>query len=110
MKTDVFKALADAQRRRILDLLRSRDGRSLQELTLYFRMSRFGVMKHLRVLERAGLVVAKKEGRFALHYLNAVPIQRIADRWISRFSKPWAAALVDLKSQLEKGGKRGRKN
>lgn len=105
----VFKALADRERRRILDLLRKRSGRSLGDLCRHFAMSRFGVMKHLRVLARAGLVVVRREGRFALHYLNPVPIQRIADRWLSRYAKGWAAALLDLKAQLEREGRRGGK-
>lgn len=105
----VFKALADRERRKVLDLLRRKDGRTLQDLCRHFTMSRFGVMKHLRVLARAGLVTVRREGRFALHFLNPVPIQRIADRWLSRFSRGWAAALLDLKARLEREGRRGGK-
>ena len=105
----VFKALADRERRNVLDLLRRKDGRTLQDLCRHFTMSRFGVMKHLRVLTGAGLVTVRREGRFALHFLNPVPIQRIADRWLSRFSKGWAEALLDLKARLETEGRRGGK-
>jgi DNA-binding transcriptional ArsR family regulator len=97
----VFKALADPTRRFLLDRLFARDGRTLTELESELEMTRFGVMKHLRVLEDAGLVVARKAGREKLHYLNAVPIRQIHDRWIDKYSERHAAALADLKSELE---------
>src|SRR5688572_16553533 len=98
----VFRALADRSRRRILDLLRTRDGRTLQELCGHFRMSRFGVMKHLRILERARLVLALESGRRTLHYLNPVPLQEIVDRWMSRYARALAPSLTSLKRNLEK--------
>ncbi|HJU90190.1 MAG TPA: metalloregulator ArsR/SmtB family transcription factor [Gemmatimonadaceae bacterium] len=98
---DVFKALADPTRRRLLDLLFRKDGQSLDALQRRLPMSRFGVMKHLRVLEDAGLVVTKRRGREKLHFLNAVPIRRVHDRWVSKYAAPWAAALVNLKQELE---------
>jgi uncharacterized protein YndB with AHSA1/START domain/DNA-binding transcriptional ArsR family regulator len=99
---DVFRALADPNRRALLDALHERDGRSLAELEEVLPgMTRFGVMKHLRVLAGAGLVTARRDGRRKLHYLNPVPIQLIADRWISRFAAPWTTGLADLKSALE---------
>jgi len=97
----VFKALADGTRRKLLDALRRRDGQTLTELEQRFAMTRFGVMKHLRILEDAGLVVTRKVGREKLHYLNTVPIRSIHDRWISLYAEPWAAALAGLKDQLE---------
>ena len=97
----VFKALADPTRRHLLDRLHERDGRTLSELESELEMSRFGVMKHLRVLEAAGLVVALRSGREKLHYLNPVPIRLIHDRWIDKFTEHRVAALVDLKSELE---------
>jgi uncharacterized protein YndB with AHSA1/START domain/DNA-binding transcriptional ArsR family regulator len=100
---DVFKALSDSHRRTILDLLKERDGRSLSDLKEYFpEMTRFGVMKHLKILECALLIVTKKDGRFKYHYLNPVPIQDIADRWISSFAKPWTQTMSNLKNQLER--------
>jgi uncharacterized protein YndB with AHSA1/START domain/DNA-binding transcriptional ArsR family regulator len=100
----VFRALADPTRRRLLDLLFERDGRSLSELQAEVsEMGRFGVMKHLKVLEGAGLVVTRKVGRQKLHYLNAVPVQLISDRWISRYTRPLAEALAELKAELEGG-------
>ncbi len=99
----IFRALADAHRRRILDLLRERDGQTLSDLEAAFpELSRFGVMKHLKVLEDALLVTAHKSGRFKHHYLNPVPIQELADRWISRFAAPHARGLADLKRELER--------
>jgi uncharacterized protein YndB with AHSA1/START domain/DNA-binding transcriptional ArsR family regulator len=99
---EVFKALADPNRRSLLDALRERDGQALSELEKRLpEMTRFGVMKHLRLLETAGLVTTRRDGRRKLHFLNPVPIQLIADRWISRYAQPWTAALVDLKSHLE---------
>jgi DNA-binding transcriptional ArsR family regulator len=100
----VFKALADPTRRFLLDRLFVRDGRSLTELESELEMTRFGVMKHLRVLEAAGLVVARRSGREKLHYLNPVPIRLIHDRWIDKYTERQASALADLKQQLEDAG------
>ena len=97
----VFKALADPTRRFLLDQLFARDGRTLTELESELKMTRFGVMKHLRVLEEAGLVVARRSGREKLHFLNPVPIRLVHDRWVSKYAEPWAAALTGLKHQLE---------
>ena len=97
----VFKALADPTRRFLLDQLFTRDGRTLTELESELEMTRFGVMKHLRVLEDAGLVVSRKEGREKLHFLNPVPIRLIHDRWIDKFTERRVSALTDLKRQLE---------
>jgi DNA-binding transcriptional ArsR family regulator len=97
----VFKALADSTRRFLLDRLFLRDGRTLTELEAELAMSRFGVMKHLRVLEDAGLVVTRRSGREKLHYLNPVPIRLIHDRWIDKFTERRVSALADLKSALE---------
>ena len=97
----VFKALADATRRFLLDLLFARDGRTLTELESELSMSRFGVMKHLRVLERAGLVVTRKSGREKLHFLNPVPIRLIHDRWTRKYAEHHVSALVELKAELE---------
>lgn len=93
----VFKALADSSRRTLLDRLAERDGQTLSSLVEALpEMTRFGVMKHLKVLEAAHLVVTERSGREKLHHLNAVPIRQIHDRWISRFTEPHAAALVEL--------------
>jgi DNA-binding transcriptional ArsR family regulator len=97
----VFKALADPTRRFLLDRLFVRDGRTLTELESELEMTRFGVMKHLRVLEDAGLVVTRRAGREKLHYLNVVPIRLIHDRWIDKFTERRVSALTDLKRQLE---------
>ena len=97
----VFKALADPTRRHLLDRLFERDGRTLTELESELDMTRFGVMKHLRLLEEAGLVVARRQGREKLHFLNPVPIRLIHDRWIDKFTEHRVAALADLKSELE---------
>ena len=97
----VFKALADPTRRQLLDRLFERDGRTLGELESEQEMTRFGVMKHLRVLEEAGLVVTRRRGREKLHFLNPVPIRLIHDRWVSKYAEPWAAALTDIKRELE---------
>ncbi len=97
----VFKALADGTRRFLLDLLFERDGRTLTELEAELEMTRFGVMKHLRVLEEAGLVVTRRSGREKLHYLNPVPIRLIHDRWIDKYAERRVSALLDLKSELE---------
>jgi DNA-binding transcriptional ArsR family regulator len=98
----VFKALADPTRRFLLDQLFARDGRTLTELESGLEMSRFGVMKHLRLLEEAGLIVARRSGREKLHYLNPVPIRQIHDRWIDKFTERRVSALLDLKNELEK--------
>lgn len=98
----IFKALNDPARRDILDSLRKNDGQSLTDLEPQFEMTRFGVMKHLGVLEDAGLVVSKKSGRFKYHYLNALPLQEVIDRWIEPLlAKPAARGLLDLKNSLE---------
>jgi DNA-binding transcriptional ArsR family regulator len=97
----VFRALADPTRRYLLDALFERDGRSLTDLESTLAMTRFGVMKHLRVLEEAGLVVTRRSGRQKLHFLNPVPIRLIHDRWIDKYTEPWAATLSDLKQRLE---------
>lgn len=97
----VFKALADPTRRFLLDLLYKRDGRTLTELESELAMTRFGVMKHLKVLERAGVVVIKWSGREKLHFLNAVPIRLIHDRWIDKYTERQVSALADLKAELE---------
>jgi len=97
----VFKALSDATRRFLLDLLFARDGRTLSELEAEVAMTRFGVMKHLRLLEEAGLVVTRRSGREKLHFLNPVPIRLIHDRWIGKYAERHVAALTDLKFDLE---------
>jgi len=98
----VFKALADPTRRSLLDELYGRDGQTLSELEARFSMTRFGVMKHLRLLEEAGLVVTKRQGREKHHYLNAVPIRLVHDRWVSKFAEPWVAGLSEMKQRLER--------
>src|SRR5512133_214150 len=97
----VFKARADRTRRHLLDRLFERDGRTLTELESELEMTRFGVMKHLRVLEEAGLVVTRRSGREKLHFLNAVPIRLIHDRWIDKYTEHRVSALAELKDQLE---------
>lgn len=97
----MFKALADPSRRLILDRLFERDGRTLTELEQELPMTRFGVMKHVRILEAAGLLVSRRSGREKLHFLNPVPIRLIHDRWIDKYTEPRVAALSDLKRQLE---------
>jgi DNA-binding transcriptional ArsR family regulator len=97
----VFKALADPTRRHLLDRLFVRDGRTLGELEKGLDMTRFGVMKHLRVLEDAGLVVTQRSGREKLHFLNAVPIRLLHDRWIDKYTEREVSALVSLKNELE---------
>jgi DNA-binding transcriptional ArsR family regulator len=97
----VFKALADANRRRLLDKLFARDGQTLFELCRHCRMTRFGTMKHLRVLERAHLVTTRRSGREKLHFLNPVPIQLISERWTSKYAEPFASAMTALKRTLE---------
>jgi DNA-binding transcriptional ArsR family regulator len=98
----VFKALADPTRRFLLDRLYARDGRTLTELESELEMTRFGVMKHLRVLEEADLVVSRRRGREKLHFLNPVPIRLIHDRWIDKYTERRVSALGDLKTELEK--------
>jgi len=97
----VFKALADPTRRFLLDLLFKRDGRTLTELESELAMTRFGVMKHLRVLEHAGVVVTRRSGREKLHFLNPVPIRMIHDRWIDKYTERRVSALLELKTELE---------
>jgi DNA-binding transcriptional ArsR family regulator len=97
----VFKALADPTRRHLLDQLFERDGRPLTELERDVEMTRFGVMKHLKVLEDAGLITTRKSGREKLHFLNPVPIRLIHDRWIDKYTERRIAALADLKNELE---------
>ena len=99
----VFRALADPSRRKLLDALFKHDGQTLGALERRLPMTRFGVMKHLRVLEEARLVVTKRRGREKLHFLNPVPIRLVHDRWVSKYAEPWAAALSDLKRNLEDG-------
>jgi DNA-binding transcriptional ArsR family regulator len=100
----VFRALADPTRRLLLDRLFERDGRTLTELESELDMTRFGVMKHLRVLEEAGLVTTRKVGRNKHHYLNPVPIRLIHDRWIDKYTEHRVSALAELKTQLEERG------
>ena len=102
---DVFKALADPTRRELLDELFRQDGQSLGALEGRLPMSRFGVMKHLKVLEAAGLVTTRKRGREKLHFLNPVPIRLIHDRWVSKYAQPWASALSELKQDIENSEK-----
>ena len=101
---DVFKALADPTRRGLLDRLFERDGQTLTALERGVAMTRFGVMKHLRVLEDAGLVTTERRGREKLHFLNPVPIRLIHDRWVSKYAEPWAATLSGLKHTKSGGG------
>src|SRR5215210_6703955 len=101
---EVFRALADPTRRSLLDELFSEDGQALGALEARLPMTRFGVMKHLRVLEEAGLVTSKRRGREKLHFLNPVPIRLVHDRWVSKYAEPWAAALSGLKKTLEEDG------
>jgi len=98
---EVFKALADPTRRELLDELYRADGQTLSALEERFSMTRFGVMKHLRQLEEAGLIVTRRRGREKLHFLNPVPIRLIHDRWVSKYAEPWAAGLSALKGELE---------
>lgn len=97
----MFKALADPTRRDLLDELFREDGQTLHALEAHFDMTRYGVMKHLKQLEEAGLVVTRRRGREKLHFLNPVPIRLVHDRWVSKYAEPWAAALSDLKTRLE---------
>jgi uncharacterized protein YndB with AHSA1/START domain/DNA-binding transcriptional ArsR family regulator len=101
LDNEIFKALADPSRRTLLDLLRQSDGRTLSELCNHLQMSRFGVMKHLNLIEKAGLITTRKVGREKLHYLNPVPIRQIYDRWVSKYAEPWVSGLTALKTELE---------
>ena len=98
---EVFKALADPSRRALLDALFARDGQSLSELEARLPMTRFGVAKHLKVLEHAGLVASRKVGRERLHHLNPIPLQQIQERWVSKYAERWSHALIGLKTVLE---------
>ena len=98
---EVFKALADPTRRGLLDRLFERDGQTLGELEQGLPMTRFGVMKHLRVLEEAGLLTTRRRGREKLHFLNPVPIRLVYERWVSKYAEPWASALSELKTEIE---------
>jgi uncharacterized protein YndB with AHSA1/START domain len=98
---NVFRALADPTRRSLLDELFLRDGQTLGELEGRFEMTRFGVMKHLKLLEEAGLVVTRRQGREKLHFLNPVPIRLVHDRWVSKYAEPWVAGLSEIKQRLE---------
>ena len=97
----VFRALADPTRRALLDALFEQDGQTLVALTAGHDMTRIGVAKHLRLLEEAGLVVSRRRGREKLHFFNTVPIRLIHDRWVSKYTEPWAAGLASLKLELE---------
>src|ERR1700749_1401458 len=98
---EVFKALADPTRRELLDRLFERDGQTLSALEAGLPMTRFGVMKHLRVLEEAGLVTTRRRGREKLHFLHPLPLRLVHDRWVSKYAEPWAATLTGLKHELE---------
>jgi DNA-binding transcriptional ArsR family regulator len=98
---EVFKALADPTRRELLDRLFEQDGQTLTALEEELPMSRFGVMKHLKVLEGARLVTTRRRGREKLHFLNPVPIRLIHDRWVGKYAEPWASALSELKQEIE---------
>lgn len=104
----IFKALNDPARRALLDSLRRKDGQSLSELEEQLDMSRFGVMKHLKVLEDAHLVIPRKQGRFKYHYLNALPLQEMLDRWVAPFLRPQAQMMSDLKTRLERETRMGK--
>src|SRR5436190_15015767 len=103
---EVFKALADPTRRSLLDELYGSDGQTLTQLEERLPMTRFGVMKHLKQLEEAGLVVTRRRGREKLHFLNPIPIRLIHDRWVSKYAEPWVAGLSEIKHKLEKEGLR----
>ncbi len=102
---EVFKALADPTRRGLLDRLFERDGQTLGELEQGLSMTRFGVMKHLKVLEGAGLLTTRRRGREKLHFLNPVPIRLVYERWVSKYAEPWASALSELKTEIEEEGR-----
>ena len=106
----IFKALNDPARRALLDSLRQRDGQSLSDLENLLDMSRFGMMKHLRVLEDASLIVTRKEGRFKYYYLNALPLQKVMDRWAAPFLQRQARALTELKQKLERDAAKEKPN
>lgn len=97
----MFKALADSTRRSLLDLLYQQSGQNLTQLESHMQMTRFGVMKHLRILEAAGLVVSRKVGRSRIHYLNPVPLRQVYDRWIDKYTENQATILTNLKQKLE---------
>jgi DNA-binding transcriptional ArsR family regulator len=97
----VFRALADPTRRRLLDALFKKDGQTLNALEVGAKMTRFGVMKHLKVLEGAGLLTTRRRGREKLHFLNPVPIRLVYERWVSKYAEPWASALTELKREIE---------
>src|SRR5471032_1483109 len=99
---EVFRAMADPTRRALLDELFRQDGQTLSALEARFAMTRFGVMKHLKVLQQAGLVVTRRRGREKLHFLNPIPIRLVHDRWVSKYAEPWVAALSDIKQELER--------
>lgn len=101
MENDIFKALADPNRRKLLDLLHASNGRTLNDLCAPLDMSRFGVMKHLNILKEAGLITTRKAGREKFHYLNAVPIRQIYERWVSKYAEPWVIGLTSLQNELE---------
>src|SRR5690606_12400256 len=98
---DVFKAMADPTRRLLLVKLFERDGRTITELEADLEMTRFGAMKHLKMLEAAGLILTRRRGREKLHFLNPVPIRQVHDRWLSKYAAPWASTLNDLKREIE---------
>ena len=104
---EVFRAMADPTRRALLDELFRQDGQTLSALAARFAMTRFGVMKHLKVLQEAGLVVVRRRGREKLHFLNPVPIRLVHDRWVSKYAEPWVASLSDLKTTLETNMEKG---
>jgi len=106
----IFKALSDKSRRQILDLVKNKPGINVNELTEYFEFSRFAVMKHLKIMEDAELIISQKSGKNKLLYINAMPIQYIYDRWISKFSQVWASGLSQLKYSLEQEGKQMENN
>jgi DNA-binding transcriptional ArsR family regulator len=99
---NLFKALADPSRRKLLDLLHLHDGRTLNDLCEHLEMTRQGVTQHLDLLEKANVVVTMRRGREKLHFLNPVPLQEIYERWIAKFERPRLKALSDLKQRLEK--------
>src|SRR5262249_21553982 len=98
---EVFKALSDPTRRQLLDRLFKQDGQTLKALEEGLPMTRFGVMKHLRQLEEANLVVSRRRGREKLHFLNPVPIRLVYERWVSKYAEPWVSGLTGLKRELE---------
>ena len=107
---DIFKALADPSRRKVLDIAKQNPGITVNEMTDQFDFTRYAVMKHLKILEDCSLIVSKKEGKFRMLYMNAVPIQTIYDRWISKYSAHFAGSLTKLKYQLEKGDEMSNQN